>query len=82
VDVLGPDENNVISVSVALINFLYTRFQWLLRAVLLIGSVSLSPLYLILLLIHHPRTNSYYGLCALCAETDTKTGQTAKPTPK
>ena len=28
--------------------------------------MSLSPLYLIRLLIHHPRTNSKNGLCDLC----------------
>jgi hypothetical protein len=44
--------------------------------------VSLSPLYLIHLLILHPRTNSKKGLCDLCVETDTKTGQTPKPIPK
>jgi hypothetical protein len=39
---------------------------------LLINSVSLSPLYLINLLISHPRTSSKKGLCGLCVETDTK----------
>jgi hypothetical protein len=42
---------------------------------ILIDSVSLSPLYLILLLILHPRTNSKKRLCGLCVETDTKTEQ-------
>ena len=40
-------------------------------------SVSLSPLYLIHLLILHPRTSSKKRLCGLCAETDTRTEQGA-----
>jgi hypothetical protein len=40
--------------------------------IILINSVSLSPLYLILILIQYPRTISKKVLCGLCAETDTK----------
>jgi hypothetical protein len=46
--------------------------------IILISSVSLSPPYLINLLIHHPRTNSKKRLCALCVETDTKQGKRQK----
>ena len=48
------------------------------RGVILINSVSLSPLYLIHPLIHHPRTNSNNGLCGLCVETDTNQGKYQK----
>jgi hypothetical protein len=50
--------------------------------VILIDSVSLSPLYLIHPLILHPRTSSKNGLCGLCAETDCKTEQMVKPVQK
>ena len=53
-----------------------------LRVKQLISSVSLSTLYLIHLLILHPRTSSKKVLCALCVETDTKTEQMSKPIPK
>jgi hypothetical protein len=46
--------------------------------VILINSVSLYPLYLIPILINHPRTNSKKRLCALCVETDTNQSKSQK----
>jgi len=57
---------------------MYNTLKQERTGVLLINSVSLSPLYLIHLLILHPRTNSKKSLCGLCVETDTKQGKRQK----
>ena len=46
-----------------------------MNGILLIALCLCPPMYLIHLLIHHPRTSSKKGLCGLCVETDTKTEQ-------